>query len=224
MTRYLWAIAASLGRDSTGITDFCLDSIKRYHIHVPRGQYDRGLGAAERWARHRAELVRATAAAAVEPETGALSVDAVVRRAGKGRNTFYAHFSGLGEAVRAVDSTVAHAVGQRVDAALVRAVTPGARLHALVSAWLEVARAEPVLMRAALSNDDGRCPELAKKQLASVIWAAERDGLVSRSPDELSLAAGVGALFGVVRATFGRPEPRERVVRSAVDILMRIFR
>lgn len=108
---------------------------------APRGLYQRGLSQAERWALHRSELIRATAEMLNERQTP--SVQSIVRRAGKGRNTFYAHFAGLEQATRAVESSAALLVAGRVDGALRTVVAPRERLRGVIAAWLSAASDSP---------------------------------------------------------------------------------
>ena len=77
---------------------------------APRGLYQRGLSQAERWALHRSQLIRATAEIINQRQSP--SVQSVVQLAGKGRNTFYAHFANLEQATRAAASSAARD-GQR---------------------------------------------------------------------------------------------------------------
>src|SRR5215510_886552 len=83
-----------------------------------RGQYDRSLAPAARWAEHRAELVQAAADEIVEAGATVITVDRVVRRASRGRNTFYAHFRDVEQVLRAVEASVLSRVSAAVDAHL----------------------------------------------------------------------------------------------------------
>jgi len=189
-----------------------------------RGRYPRGLSPAERWAKHRAELIRATAIASAGPDAGAISVDAVVKAAKKGRNTFYAHFGSVEQAIRAVDAAAIRAVSTRSDAALERAATPREKLRAMADSWLEAVDAEPELLLASLSNSPLRRPALARDQLLVVLGEAHAVGLVSGSLDADRVAAAVGAFESVVRRYAEGRMAKEQASRLAVDVLLRIFR
>jgi AcrR family transcriptional regulator len=190
-----------------------------------RGRYDRQLGPAQRWAQHRTELIRATAACMNELPAPELSVEHIVKRAEKGRNTFYAHFSGLGEATRAVESTALRSIQQHADTALARAWAPRERIQSLVNAWLDAAEADPELFRAALSLGAGaRARDLARRQLAAVIAEARAVGVVSRPPDEPRVTAAVGAVTAVVQARLEARTSREAATLTLTDALLRLFR
>jgi hypothetical protein len=104
------------------------------------------------------------------------------------------------------------------------AVTPAARLRAITTAWVEAARAEPVMFRAALHGPEGRCGELARKHLESFVEQAQRDGLFARRPEELRIAAAVGALLAAADAQLDAGKAIEDVSRAAAEVLIRILR
>lgn len=190
---------------------------------APRGQYQRGLSQAERWALHRSALIRATAE--VLSERATLNVDSVVKRAGKGRNTFYAHFANLEQATRAVESSAAMLVAARVDAALRTAVTPRDRLRQVVAAWLSATHEAPELIGAFLSSvGSSRCAALARQQLRNALEDARRAGLITGVVDEARLLAGVGSFQALVRIHLEGRATAEVLERVAVDVLLRLFR
>lgn len=190
---------------------------------APRGRYQRGLSQAERWALHRSELIRATAE--VLNERTALNVQNIVRRAGKGRNTFYAHFASLEQATRAVESCAAMMVAGRVEGALRRSVAPRERLRGVISGWLAAASESPDLIGAFLSSaSSSRCAALARQQLRGALEDARSAGVFSGVVDEARLLAAVGSFQALVRIHVERRAAADAVERVALEVLLRLFR
>lgn len=190
---------------------------------APRGLYQRGLSQAERWALHRAELIRATAE--LINERGAINVQNIARRAGKGRNTFYAHFASLEQATRAVESSATMMVAGRVELALRRGVAPRERLRGVISGWLAAAGEAPELIGAFLSSaSSSRCAALARQHLRGALEEARAAGMIGGAIDEARLVAAVGSLQALVRAHVERRAAAEVVERIAVEVLLRLFR
>lgn len=190
---------------------------------APRGLYQRGLSQAERWALHRSELIRATAE--VINERAALNVQNIVRRAGKGRNTFYAHFASLEQATRAVESSAAMMVAGRVERALSTSVAPRERLRGVISGWLAAAGEAPDLVGAFLSSaSSSRCAVLARQHLRGALEDARRAGMISGVVDEARLLAAVGSFHALVRVHVERRAAADAVERVAVEVLLRLFR
>jgi AcrR family transcriptional regulator len=190
---------------------------------APRGQYQRGLTQAERWALHRSELIRATAE--LINERTSLNVQNIVRRAGKGRNTFYAHFASLEQATRAAESSAAMLVAGRVEAALRSAATPRERLRAVISGWLAAGSESPELVGAFLSSvSRSRCVALARAHLRGVLEDARAAGTISGLVDEARLLAAVGSFHALVRVHVERRAPAEAVQRVTEELILRLFR
>ncbi len=190
---------------------------------APRGLYQRGLSQAERWALHRSELIRATAE--VLNERTALNVQNIVRRAGKGRNTFYAHFASLEQATRAVESSAAMMVAGRVEGALRHSVAPRERLRGVISGWLAVVSEFPDLIGAFLSSaSSSRCAALARQQLRGALEDARSAGVFSGVVDEARLLAAVGSFQALVRIHVERRAAADAVERVALEVLLRLFR
>ncbi|MBK8999479.1 MAG: TetR family transcriptional regulator [Myxococcales bacterium] len=190
---------------------------------APRGLYQRGLSQAERWALHRSELIRATAE--VLNERAALNVQNIVRRAGKGRNTFYAHFASLEQATRAVESSAAMMVAGRVEGALRHSVAPRERLRGVISGWLAAASESPDLIGAFLSSaSSSRCAALARQQLRGALEDARSAGVFSGVVDEARLLAAVGSFQALVRIHVERRAAADAVERVALEVLLRLFR
>lgn len=190
---------------------------------APRGRYQRGLSQAERWALHRSELIRATAE--VLNERAALNVQNIVRRAGKGRNTFYAHFASLEQATRAVESSAAMMVAGRVEGALRRSVAPRESLRGVISGWLAAASEAPDLIGAFLSSaSSSRCAALARQQLRGALEDARSAGVFSGVVDEARLLAAVGSFQALVRVHVERRAAADAVERVALEVLLRLFR
>ncbi|MFO0568202.1 MAG: hypothetical protein U0263_21255 [Polyangiaceae bacterium] len=191
---------------------------------APRGLYQRGLSQAERWAIHRSELIRSTADA-INDDERALNVDSVVRRCGKGRNTFYAHFGSVEQAVRAVETTALQVVTARVQTALSQSPTPRERMRAVTRGWLEAANQAPELMRAFISaRVSARAHGLARQQLRSALEDARRIGMISGPIDEARLIAAVGSFLALVRTHVEGRASAEAVERAVLDVLVRVFR
>lgn len=187
-----------------------------------RGQYQRGLSQAERWALHRSELILATAE--VMNERASVNVQNIVRRAGKGRNTFYAHFASLEQATRAVESSAATLVAGRVQSGS-GAARPLDRLRRVIAGWLAAAAESPALIGAFLSSaSSARSLLLAREHLKNALEDARAAGLVGGAVDEARLLAAVGSLHALVRIQVERRAEREAVERVAVEILLRLFR
>jgi AcrR family transcriptional regulator len=189
---------------------------------APRGLYQRGLSPAERWALHRSELIRATAE--VINDRTALNVQNIVRRAGKGRNTFYAHFASLEQATRAVESSAALMVAGRVDTALRSTATPRERLRGVISGWLAAASDSPNWSNFLSSASSSRCAVLARQQLRSALEDARRVGLITGVVDEARLLAAVGSFHALVRVHVERRAAADAVERVAVVVLLRLYR
>jgi len=190
---------------------------------APRGLYQRGLSQAERWALHRSELIRATAEMLNERQTP--SVQSIVRRAGKGRNTFYAHFAGLEQATRAVESSAALLVAGRVDGALRSVVAPRERLRGVIAAWLSAASDSPELVGAFLSSaSSSRSALLARQHLRGALEEARSAGIIAGAVDEARLLAAVGCFHALVRVRVEGRAAADAIERVAVEMLLRLFR
>ena len=190
---------------------------------APRGRYERRLSPAERWAAHRAALIRATAEAMAEHERATWSVDQVIRRAEKGRNTFYAHFRGLEQATRAVESSAVSLISARVEGLLRAASTPREKLRAVIAAWLSAVEGDTTLFRALLAGAE-RAMGLAWEHLARALEDARDARLISAPLDEARMAAAVGAFLFSIRAYADGRVDRPAVDRTLEDVLLRIFR
>jgi AcrR family transcriptional regulator len=190
---------------------------------APRGRYERRLSPAERWAAHRAALIRATAEAMSAHDPSAWNVDWVVRRAQKGKNTFYEHFRSMEQATRAVESSASSLIGAHVESRLREAVTPRERLRASIAAWLDANDADPTLFRALLAAED-RVTVLAWENLSRVLSDARGAGLLSATIDEARMSAAVGAFLALLRANAEGRLPRPEVDRALEDVLLRLFR
>lgn len=189
-----------------------------------RGRYPRGLNPAERWARHRSELIRGTAKATLESADGALSVHSIARCSEKGRSTFYAHFAGVEQALRAVEATASAAIAARAEPLLARASTPREKLRALAEAWLAAVDAEPELLAAMLRSADARWLRTLRDQLEVLLDEARHAGLVSSPPDRERAIAAAGAFGALVRHYAEGQLGRERAATELVDVTLRIFR
>lgn len=187
-----------------------------------RGRYERGLSPAERWGRHRSELIRSAARLTHAAPGTSPSVSDIARGANKGRNTFYAHFGSTEQALRAAEAAAVHAVSTRVEAALARAATPREKLRAITEAWLDAAELEPDLVLALLVAS--RRSELSREQLRRVLIEAKQAGIVSEPIERERLEATAGALEALVRSYATGVSRREDVERRAVDVVLRIFR
>jgi AcrR family transcriptional regulator len=175
----------------------------------------------ERWADHRARLIRAAADAFAAGER--LTVDAVRARAGAGRNTVYAHFPDIDQLLRAVQSSAVSSVTRRVAAALEMSRTPVEALRSVVRAWLDTVDAEPTLMTA-LIQDPARVDELLEEQLRRTLASARRDGVISQPLDETRVTLAAGALGAGVRRYLRQRIGRDELVVTFVDVVLRAFR
>ena len=190
---------------------------------APRGLYQRGLSQAERWALHRSQLIRATAETLNQRRSA--HVPRAVQLAGKGRNTFYAHFANLEQATRAVESSAATLVAGRVEAGLRASVGPRELLSSVISAWLSAATHAPDLVGAFLSSaSSSRCALLARQHLRGALEEARSSGLISGNIDEARLLAAVGCFLALIRIRVEGRAAAEALERVAVEVLLRLFR
>ncbi|MEB2314193.1 MAG: TetR family transcriptional regulator [Sorangiineae bacterium] len=192
-----------------------------------RGRYDRAASADERCHAQRERLLLATltAFAAAPP---APTVTDVVRRAGVGRNTFYAHFADLDAALLAAAAIVTGDVELRVRRALGDIRTPLERLRELARAWLAALLRHPRVARALLmprlvegSRARSHLGESFRVLLTEVIEAARADAAVgARASAERVSAMSAAAEHVALDALDGVPHRSDELA----DLLVRAFR
>jgi AcrR family transcriptional regulator len=191
---------------------------------VTRGKYDRSLSPAERWARQRARLMRAVAECAHDRRHA--NVAAAARRAGVGRNTFYAHFRDFAQARRVAEERGEAEITTAVDRALSDTNTPRATLAALCRAWIFVIATDPRARLLLIESDDATTPTrfaaLIAPTLTNVVESARRDGALSKAADGFRLTAATGALEQIARSA--QLDSVETAADAAVDALLRMFR
>ena len=191
---------------------------------MTRGQYDRTLSQAERWARQRADVLDAVALCA--PDRRTASVTAACRRARVGRNTFYAHFRDFAQARRVAEERGENELGLAVRRALADRNTPRALLTGLCSAWIQTLASDPRARLLLAEPEDEtartRFAVVIEPMLAEVVERARRDGALSKSADGFRLTAATGALEEIAQRA--APDTVESATDAAVDALLRIFR
>jgi AcrR family transcriptional regulator len=159
-----------------------------------------------------------------------LTVDRVVKRASRGRNTFYAHFRDVDQVLRAVESSVLSRVAAAVELRLADALNAEERLSALANGWLDVSDANPTSFRAMLlvgapqGRVSSRARDLLRQELRRVLDDPRLAGVISAPLDELRLVAVGGAWDGVLRMYVEQRPTRESIVRILVDTTLRAFR
>jgi len=154
----------------------------------------------------------------------------VTRRAGRGRNTFYAHFRDVDQVLRAVESSVLSRVAAAVEVARVEQTEVAERLAALARVWIDAADANPSAFRAMLlvgapqGRVTSRARDVLSQELRRVLADATDVGAISVPIDELRLAAVAGLWDGALRVYVERRMTSELVVDALVDATLRTFR
>lgn len=160
-----------------------------------RGRYDRLTGASGRLVDQRARLLEASTTLLAQGEK--LTVESLTRAARLGRNTFYVHFSDVGD----IQDAVIHGATRRLQASLQQAiaaeVTPLSRVVAVCRTWLVVS-AQDVGLRGVVGTLSCRRSAairgVLEDALVACIERAHQDGLVGRPARGWRIAACVGAI------------------------------
>ena len=193
-----------------------------------RGCYDRRLTPQERALEQRARLIDATAQVLV---TGTPSVHAISAISQTGRNTFYAHFRDVAQAVDAVVQSVVERLHAEAERSLEDAVTPLETIRGVVSAWLDALAADLVVARGAFVAASGerrgglsRVGTQLRNHLRRAAAEARRHGALSTPADELRLLAAAAACEALLAWYVDHPDSREDVRELGADLLIRALR
>jgi AcrR family transcriptional regulator len=197
----------------------------------PRGRYDRNKTAAQREAEHLDRLVTAAAGAARATGRNRVTVADLVKRARVGRNTFYAHFSGLEPAFERAEDAALEVLWRRTSEALAPAYTPIEKLRAIVRGWFSALDADPALMQVLIdapSRPAGHAPRRGGSALRQLLRAAlsdaRRAAVLTMPVDDLRLLAATAIMEAFARRYLERAEPRDELETMTVDLVLRVFR
>jgi AcrR family transcriptional regulator len=196
-----------------------------------RGRYDRRKSPSERRAEQLARLVAATAASVSRHRRDRVRVSHVVRQAQLGRNTFYALFRDIDEALARTEQHAQELLRRCIDDELTGACTPTERLRAIVRGWLHLLARAPDFSRTVLqapSPTHGSAlscaGEAMRELLRSALEAAPRDAVLSAAPDELRLLAAAALLEAFGRRYLDRNGEQAAICAVVVDLLLRLLR
>ena len=198
---------------------------------VSRGRYDRRKTPAQREADHLSRLVAAAAGAASASGRGRVTVSDLVRRARVGRNTFYAHFSGVEPALARAEEAALELLWRRTGEALAAAYTPIEKLRAIARGWFASLEAEPALMRVLL-DASGRAEEpgtsragaALRQLLRAALSDARRSAVLTMPVEDLRLLAATAVMEALARRHLARAQDRDELEAMAVDLVLRVFR
>jgi len=200
-------------------------------LPVARGHYDRSKTTEQRRADYTAQLVDAVAIEVSRSGRYGATVSDIVKRAGVGRNTFYAHFRDLGDALSVLEDAALHALWTRISLHLSSADTPTERLRAISIAWFDMLNAEPAYSRTLLQTDsrlDGwklsRAGDALRELLRAALRDAGRDAVLSVPPEELRLLAVTAAMESFGRNYLDHGGEPSALTATLVDIIVRTFR
>ena len=203
----------------------------RFALPTARGRYDRTKSPTERKADHLARLVGATAVVVSARGRHRATVSDIVKEARVGRNTFYACFVDLDDALVRLDEAALEALWQSVSGELASAFTPTEKLRAVARAWMEHLDAQPHYARALLqahSTSDGWLTSAAgdaiKELLRAALADAHRDAVLTIVPDELRLLAATAILEAFGRRYLDRGGDSSSLEATVVDLIVRVFR
>ena len=196
----------------------------------PRGRYDRSKTTAERRAAHITRLVVAAAAELRARGRAGLTVSDVVRRAGVGRNTFYASFRDLDHLLLHMEETALSLIWRRASDALAEAYTPIEKLRALSRAWLSALHEQPDLGWAALSaparekTATSRAGDPIARLLTAALDHGRRDGVLSVAADELRVLSAIAMFEALGKYYIATAADPEQIEPTLVDQVLRSFR
>jgi len=201
-----------------------------------RGKYDRTRSARERRAEQRARLLAAAGEVFAAQGWAGATVAAICARSGMSRRTFYEHFDDLKDALLELHAESARLAYLWVEGRVAATRDPLEKVKVGVEAFLQVlalhgdvarvifreVRALGPRYEARRQAELARFAELTRKGLL----AAKRKGLISRTPDELTLFALVAAVEAVGMRFVERRE-EHRAVEAApalIELIIRAFR
>ncbi|HLV20508.1 MAG TPA: TetR family transcriptional regulator [Polyangiaceae bacterium] len=199
-------------------------------LAVPRrpGTYDRRLSGAERQARARERLLAAAASCIVERGPRALTANAVIERAGAGRNSFYAQFVDADAVARAVLARAHGVLLAALAERLAEPHTPIERLRALVRGCLEAASGDPPYVRAALllertqpPGDSGTLQRRLRRELNEALDHLRTLSVGGASDRELSVAAATAVLEQALLSIDPGATDRARQLAAAILAVLR---
>jgi AcrR family transcriptional regulator len=198
---------------------------------APRGRYDRRKTATERSQEHQSRLVAAAAEAARVRGRSEVTVSDLVTRAKVGRNTFYAHFSGLDGAMTRAEQVATDLLWRRTSEALAAAYTPIEKVRAIVRGSFDAVDADPALMRLLLesrSRSEGwvlsRVGDALRQLLKASLADARRTAVLSTAVDDARLIAVTSMLETLARRYLDLAKDRGELEPLAVDLVLRAFR
>lgn len=163
-----------------------------------------------------------------ERDTPSITVTALARRAGVGRNTVYRHFRSLTAVTTAARDHAAHVLERRLDTAWNGVHTPRQRLRALCDVWLASFAAQPSLAAVLVEGGGELAGERVRRKLVArlseALADAARAGIVSLPVNGLRLQAIVAAFQGAARYAATAEQPVDGGAPVLADIVIRTFR
>jgi TetR/AcrR family transcriptional regulator, ethionamide resistance regulator len=183
----------------------------------------RPLVAAQRRERMRSRLMAAALALATEPGVEAVSIDAVITRAGVARGTFYKYFDTPAALMQEVGLEVSDALIRAMNPVMSQMLNPAERISAGVRTVLRLAREHPqvggYIVRSGWPAMD--VSHAFFTLVGNDLEKAIQQGFFEAMPLELALSAIAGTTIGAMHAIMTAVELPEDFPEQTAEAVLR---